>query len=147
MALSRESRALRESYEVFTSGVDPGSVIKKLYSKLLLTPEEKKSATQRTLTADQQLDLIFECLERRVSADPSVFNQLVHVMLEEPALAAVGKKMQGERRGCCGCMSLFPHGLCEVRLGCFCAYAYFALKSSVWCTSWRALQLLPCSLL
>ena len=95
MALSRESRALRESYEVFTSGVDPGSVIKKLYSKLLLTPEEKGKAKQKMLTKDEQLDVIFDCLERRVSADPSVFNQLVQVLLEEPALEAVGKKMQG----------------------------------------------------
>jgi len=110
MALSRESRALRESYEVFTSGVDPGSVIKKLYSKLLLTPEEKKSATQRTLTADQQLDLIFECLERRVSADPSVFHKLTQVLLEEPALAAVGRTMKGESGGCYSC--------CDIRSSC-----------------------------
>ena len=109
MALSKESRALRESYEVFTSGVDPGSVIKKLYSKLLLTPEEKRSATQRTLTADQQLDLVFECLERRVSADPSVFNKLVHVLLEEPTLEAVGRTMQGMVGGCCKCTFPLPH--------------------------------------
>ena len=104
MALSRECRALRESYEVFTSGVDPGSVIKKLYSKLLLTPEEKGRAMLSTLSAHQQLDVVFDCLERRVSADPSVFSQLVHVLLGEPALAAVGKKMQGESGGCCSCM-------------------------------------------
>ena len=66
-----------------------------LYSKFLLTPEEKERATQSTLPTSKQLDVIFECLERRVSADPSVFNQLVKVLLEEPALEAVGRKMQG----------------------------------------------------
>ena len=77
------------------SGVDPGSVIKKLYSKHLLTPEEKGKAKQKTLTEDEQLDVIFDCLERRVSADPSVFNRLIQVLLEEPALEAVGKNIQG----------------------------------------------------
>ena len=105
MELSRESRGLRESYATFKRGADPDTIITMLYSKLLLTPEEKGKAKQKTLTADEQMDVVFECLERRVSADPSVFNQLVHVMLEEPALAAVGKKMQGESGGCCSCMS------------------------------------------
>lgn len=95
MANSRESRALRRSYEVFMSGVDPGSVVTKLYSKFLLTREERGRAMQSTLTAAQQLDAVFEYLERRVSANPSVFNELVQVLMEEPALEEVGKKMQG----------------------------------------------------
>lgn len=95
MANSRESRALRKSYEVFMSGVDPGSVITKLYSKFLLTRDERGRAMQSTLTAAQQLDTVFECLERRVSADPSVFNELVLVLMEEPALERVGMKMRG----------------------------------------------------
>ena len=95
MALSRESRVLRESYAVFKRGVDRDTVITLLYIKFLLTPEEKARATVPTLTADQQLDVVFEALERRVSADPSVFHNLVQVLLEKPALAAVGRKMQG----------------------------------------------------
>ena len=95
MALSNESRALRESYATFKRGADPDTVITMLYSKFLLTPEEKERATQSTLTTSKQLDVIFECLERRVSANPSVFNRLVKVLLEEPALEAVGKKIQG----------------------------------------------------
>lgn len=95
MAISRESRALRRSYEVFTSGVDPEFVIRNLYSKFLMTQREKERATQRTLTAHQQLDIVFECLERRVSADPSAFHQLVQMLLEEPTLERVGRKMQG----------------------------------------------------
>ena len=95
MALSRESRALRESYAAFKRGAEPNTIITMLYSKLLLTPEEKGKAKQKTLTVDEQLDVIFDCLERRVSADPSVLNQLIEVLLEEPALEAVGKKMQG----------------------------------------------------
>ena len=95
MALSRESRALRESYAAFKRGAEPNTIITMLYSKLLLTPEEKGKAKQKTLTVDEQLDVIFDCLERRVSADPSVLNQLIEVLLEEPVLEAVGKKMQG----------------------------------------------------
>ena len=48
MALSRESRALRESYEMFTGEVDPDTVIRKLYSKLLLTRAEKAKVMQTT---------------------------------------------------------------------------------------------------
>lgn len=95
MANSRESRALRKSYEVFMSGVDPGSVITKLYSKFLLTREERGRAMQSTLNVSQQLDAVFECLERRVSTDPSVFNKLVLMLMEEPALERVGMKMRG----------------------------------------------------
>ena len=95
MSLSRESRALRKSYEVFTSEVDPDTVIKKLYSRLLLTRNERERATQKMLTKSQQLEEVFECLERRVSTDPSAFNTLVQVLLEESVLEGVGKKMQG----------------------------------------------------
>ena len=108
MELSRESRALRESYAVFKRGVTPNTVITMLYSKLLLTPEEKGEAKQKMLTADEQMDVVFESLERRVSADPTVFNQLVQVLLEEPALAAVGRKMQGESGGWCSCCEIRP---------------------------------------
>lgn len=80
---------------MFTKGVDPNNVIKELYSKFLLTPEEKGRATQKTLTADEQLEVVFECLERRVSADPSAFHELVQLLLKEPALEGVGTKMQG----------------------------------------------------
>jgi len=108
MELSRESRALRESCVAFKRGADPDTIITMLYSKLLLTPEEKGKAKQKTLTADEQMEVVFESLERRVSTDPSVFHKLVQVLLEEPALAAVGRKMQGERGGWCRCSEIRP---------------------------------------
>lgn len=95
MAVSRESRALRKSYDMFTTEVSPGYVIRKAYSKHWLTPDERERATQKTLTTNEQLEVVFPCLERRVSADPSVFHKLVQMLLEEPALEKVGKKMQG----------------------------------------------------
>lgn len=100
MALSRESRALRKSYAAFKRGADPDTVVTMLYTEFLLTQEEKGKAKQKTLTVDEQLDFVFECLERRVSADPFVFNKLVQVLLEEPALEAVGKKMQSKSARC-----------------------------------------------
>lgn len=95
MALSREARALRKSNVMFKRGLDPDSVISMLYSKFLLTPEEKARARQKTLSADQQLDVIFDCLEKRVSVEPSDFHKLVQILLDEPVLKAVGKKLQG----------------------------------------------------
>ena len=95
MSVSRESRALRKSYDVFTSGVSPDYVIKKAYSEHWLTPDERERATQRTLTPNEQLEVVFQCLERRVSVNPSVFHKLVQVLLEEPALEMAGKKMRG----------------------------------------------------
>lgn len=92
MALSREYRALRKSCEVFTSGVDPESVVNKLYSKFLLTSEERLSALQKTLTKVQQLNEVYNSLEKRVTANPSDFHKVVEVLLKEPALEAVGKK-------------------------------------------------------
>ena len=95
MALSREHIALRKSCEVFTSGVDPESIISKLYSKFLLTSQERDRALQRTLTKVQQLNEVYDCLERRVKANSSDFHKVVQVLLNEPALEAVGKKKQG----------------------------------------------------
>ena len=95
MALSKEMRTLRKSCEVFTSEVDPDFIINKLYSKFLLTSQERERALQRTQTPVQQLNWIYDCLERRVSADPSNFHKVVKVLLNEPALERVGKKMQG----------------------------------------------------
>lgn len=99
MELSRESRALRKSYAVFKRGVDPDAIVTVLYSRLLLTIEEKRKATHRMLTTDQQLDTVLECLESRVSTDPSVFHVVVEALLKESALEAVGRKMQCESVG------------------------------------------------
>lgn len=95
LSISRESRALRASYVVFKRGTDPDTVVTVLYSKFLLTPEEKQRALQETLTPGQQLDKIFDCLERRVSANANVFHKVVQMLLNEPALEEVGKNMQG----------------------------------------------------
>jgi len=50
---------------------------------------------QSTLTPGRQLSCVYDCLERRVSSDPSNFHKVVKVLLNEPALEGVGKKMQG----------------------------------------------------
>ena len=52
--LSTESRALRRSNVVFNRGVDPNNLVTVLYSNLLLTPQEKAQANQRTETDDVQ---------------------------------------------------------------------------------------------
>ena len=62
----------------------------------LFTSEEHESATQRTATNHQWNNEILTALERRVSADSRVFHTVVCLLREEPALKAVGDRMQGE---------------------------------------------------
>ena len=97
LGLSVESRALRRSNTVFTRGVDPENLVTvPLYSNFLLTPEEKASAMKQTLTIGQQLEEIFQSLERRVSTRPQDFKKIIRALMAEPALKAVGDEMQGE---------------------------------------------------
>ena len=96
LGLSVESRALRRSNTVFTRGVDPDNLVTVLYSNFLLTPEEKARAMKQTLTVGQQLEEIFQSLERRVSTRPQDFKIIIRALMAEPALKAVGDKMQGE---------------------------------------------------
>ena len=96
LGLSIESRALRRSNTVFTRGVDPENLVTVLYSNFLLTPEEKARAMKQTLTIGQQLEEIFQSLERRVSTRPQDFKKIICALLAEPALKAVGDEMQGE---------------------------------------------------
>jgi len=76
-------------------GAEPNMVVMVLYSKFLLTPEEKGKVMQNPQNAGWQLDVLFGFLERLVSADPSVFHKLVQMLLNEPSLEEVGKKIQG----------------------------------------------------
>ena len=93
--LSTESRALRRSNAVFKRGVDPNSLVTVLYSGFLLTPEEKSAATQKTLTDDEKLELIFTYLERRVSTKLENFHKLLKALRDEPAMKSVADKIQG----------------------------------------------------
>ena len=96
LGLSAESRALRRSNTVFTRGVDPENLVTVLYSNFLLTPEEKARAMKQTLTIGQQLEEIFQSLERRVSTRPQDFKKIIRALMAEPALKAVGDGIQGE---------------------------------------------------
>ena len=96
LGLSAESRALRRSNSVFTRGVDPENLVTVLYSNFLLTPEEKARAMKQTLTIGQKLEEIFQSLERRVSTRPQDFKKIICALIAEPALKAVGDRMQGE---------------------------------------------------
>lgn len=80
---------------MFKKGVDPENLVTVLYSKELLTPEEKSRATQRTLTDDQKLEEMFTSLEKRVSTDPGSFHTLVEALRDEPAMKTVADKIQG----------------------------------------------------
>jgi hypothetical protein len=93
--LSTESRALRRSNAVFKTGVDPSALVTVLYSKFLLTPDERSEATQKTLTDGDKLELMFTYLERRVSTDPQNFHKLLKALNDEPAMEAVGGKIKG----------------------------------------------------
>ncbi|CAI8008535.1 hypothetical protein GBAR_LOCUS5841 [Geodia barretti] len=77
--------ALRRSNEIFVGAVDPENIVPVLYSKRLLTKEEKQKATQQSSTACQRLEEIFKAMERRVHVDPQNFNTLLQALSEEPA--------------------------------------------------------------
>ena len=96
ISTSVASRALRKSYKLFKDSVDPDSLVAVLYSNMLLTPDERERATQKTETANQRLQVILMALERRISADPNVFHTLLTALMAEPALEAVGRGMKGE---------------------------------------------------
>ena len=76
--------------------MDPENLATVLYSNFLLTPEEKARAMKQTLTVGQQLEEIFQSLERRVSTRPEDFKIIIRALMAEPALKAVGDEMQGE---------------------------------------------------
>ena len=93
---SVELIALQRSSDVFCGGVDPNTLATKLRAKGLFTSEEHESATQRTATNHQRNNEILTALVRRVSADSRVFHTAVRLLQQEPALKAVGDRMQGE---------------------------------------------------
>ena len=93
---SVELKALKRSSDVFCGGVDPNTLATKLMAEELFTSEEHESATQRTATNHQRNNEILIALERRVSADNRVFHTVVGLLQQEPALKAVGDRMQGE---------------------------------------------------
>ena len=93
---SVELIALQRCSDVFCGGVDPNTLATNLRAKGLLTRQEYKRATQTTAVDDQRNNEILTALERRVSADSRVFHTVVHLLQEEPALKAVGDRMQGE---------------------------------------------------
>ena len=99
---SIESRALRKSYKVFKTSIDPDNLVTMLYTNELLTPDEKSKSTQRTLTDGQKLEEMFSSLERRVSADPKHFHGLVTVLEGERTLKSVAKRLKGQ---------LFPYSI------------------------------------
>ena len=93
---SVELITLQRSSDIFCCGVDPNTLATMLRAKGLLTREEYRRATQTTAVDDQRSNEILIALERRVSADSSVFHTVVRLLQEEPALKAVGDRMQGE---------------------------------------------------
>ena len=93
---SVELIALQRCSDVFCGGVDPNTLATNLRAKGLLTHNEYERATQTTAVDDQRNNEILKALERRVSADSRVFHTVVSLLWEEPALKAVGDRMQGE---------------------------------------------------
>ena len=94
--MSVEARALQRSNAVFKSGVDPDTLVTTLYSKLLLTHDEREAALNKQRTPGERLDELFTSMERRVSVDPQAFQQLLDALRSEPALASVASKIQGK---------------------------------------------------
>ena len=91
---SVELIALQRCSDVFCGGVDPNTLATKLRAKGLLTREEYERATQTTSVDDQRNNEIWSGVY--ISAYSSVFHTVVCLLQQEPALKAVGDRMQGE---------------------------------------------------
>ena len=89
-------KALRRSYKLFKDSVDPDYFATVLYSNLLLTREEHEKAIHRTATDSEKLKELLKALERRISADPNVFDTVLQALKTEPALEAVVQEIKGE---------------------------------------------------
>ena len=108
MEVSNEYMTFKKSCLLFKRGVDPDNLVPNLYSKGLLTREEKGKVSQRALTDDEKTDALFTILERRVSTEAKNFHTIVNILQDEPALKHVGDKMKGiiqcilqsEKEGC-----------------------------------------------
>lgn len=94
--MSAECITFRKCHKIFQDGVDPDNLVTVLYSKLLLTREERQRATQRTATDSQKLQEILTALERRISTDPNNFHVILQALTAEPALKAVGDQIKGK---------------------------------------------------
>ena len=92
---SAELRALRKSYATFIDGVDPAYLVRTLYSKELLTCDEKEMVTQTMLRPSEKLEEMFTILMRRVSTKPDSFHTMLQVLKEEPAMRPVFEKIKG----------------------------------------------------
>ena len=95
MEAKAASKALRKSYQKFIDGIDPATIVTPLFTEDLLTQQERANATHQMRTKGEQLQVIYDALERRVSAKPKHFHTLVEILQNEPALKYVGDHMKG----------------------------------------------------
>ena len=91
--MSRESKALQKSCEIFMRGVDPSNVVAPLFTRGLLTPEERQNATQPTRTDNDKLEAIYTALLRCVSANSEDFYTLVEILRQHHK--GVADRMEG----------------------------------------------------
>ena len=90
-----ELRALQRSNKVFIDGACPDSLLAALYSRGLLTFNEKEKAMKQSLTDGEKLQEIFKALKRRVSIKPEHFKTLLQILQDEPATEEVAESMIG----------------------------------------------------
>ena len=90
-----EFRALQKCNDLFTRSLDPENLAPVLYSRGLLTLQEKERATQQTSTSSQKLDEIFKGMMRRVCVNPQCFKTILEALSEEQANKFVAKRIKG----------------------------------------------------
>ena len=90
-----EFRALQKCNDLFTRSLDPENLAPVLYSRGLLTLQEKERATQQTSTSSQKLDEIFKGMMRRVCVNPQCFKTILEALSEEQANTFVAKRIKG----------------------------------------------------
>ena len=67
---------------------------------------------QSTFTNKEKLNELFNAIERRVTNNPAVFHEVIQVLKDDPALKALGVKMNGKILLTCICLKkFFPYPL------------------------------------
>ncbi len=96
---SPEYKAFQDMYATLGSGLDPSTVAPMMFSRKLLTPNERDSAMNRMLIDGERTEEILKAAERRIRVDPQAFHTFVEVLGRTEAFSALVEQLRGKCLG------------------------------------------------
>ena len=94
---SPELVAFNRCLDSLRRGVYPDDVVSKLFSAGIISDAEKSEANNYMLTKTRRAQILFDSVGSKVSTFPQTFHDLVRVLANESANAAIARTLQGER--------------------------------------------------